>query len=97
MAYKIILSAEARRELREATGYYVQVNSAIGAGFLEDYETIEKRIRDNPDQFPYFDKPTRKAVFSRRFPYSVLFIIEGEVARIFSIFHHSRKPGNWTQ
>ena len=52
------------------------------------------RITQSPGQFPIVAEPIQRALF-RKFPYSVFFIVSGDLAAIVAVLHQSRRPVNW--
>jgi hypothetical protein len=50
-------------------------------------------MSNNPRQFPAVFKNVRRALM-RRFPYSLLFVIEGDALIVIACFHASRDPSH---
>ena len=89
------LTADA--ELTSAEAWYEDQGFGLGSRFLLVIEGIVGRVSDNPRQFPLVYKSVRRAL-SRRFPHSVLFVIEDDDSiTVIACFHSSRDPSLWQQ
>jgi len=93
MAYKIIISPRAQKEIEEAIDYYLSYSKDAPKTFVTNlenaYQTLEK--------FPFFKIRYKniRALKIKKFPYSLYFIIveERKTVRILSCFHHKLDPG----
>jgi plasmid stabilization system protein ParE len=85
---------EAEEEIRAAAAWYLIRSPASAAGLAKELERVTEMIRLFPELQPRYDDRHRFAVLSR-YPYSVVYRLEGE--RIIVIaFAHSRRPqGYW--
>jgi plasmid stabilization system protein ParE len=52
------------------------------------------RISEHPEQFPFFEFGTRRAVL-RRFPFVIVFRDTAERVEIIAVAHGRRRPGYW--
>jgi toxin ParE1/3/4 len=92
MAYKIIVSLNAQREIENAIDYYALHSHGAPAHFItaikETFETLETN--------PFFCVRYKniRAIKIRKFPYSLYFIVneERKTVRILSCFHNKRNP-----
>jgi hypothetical protein len=85
---------EAERELREAVGYYENVDSGLGYDFsVEVYSAIQRALA-YPRAWPILENEIRRALV-RRFPYGVLYSKEEEALLIVAIMNLHREPGYW--
>ncbi len=96
MVYNIELHEIAEEELWEAVDWYDAQKGRLGKEFARALQEIMKLIKDNPHQFPKAFRDKRKAVL-RRFPYVVIFEIQGMVVNVLAIFHTSRNPRIWKE
>ncbi len=93
MAYKIIISPRAQKEIEEVIDYYLLYSKNAPKIFVTNlenaYQTLEK--------FPFFKLRYKniRALKIKKFPYSLYFIIveEPKIVRILSCFHHKLNPG----
>lgn len=89
------LSAEAEEELDQAAAHYRnQASVAVAVAFLNEFERAARLI----DEHPGLGTPTsrgRRLMPLRRFPFSLLYRVEGSEIRISAVAHHRRRPGYW--
>ncbi len=92
MAYKIIVSPRAQKEIENAIDYYALYSSDAPVHFIsllkEAYETLETN---------FFFRVRYKNVRDlkiKKFPHSLYFIINEEknTVRVLSCFHNKRNP-----
>ena len=88
------LHPEADAELAEAARNYANVDPQLGARFYLEIERLIRAVCDQPDRFPQFSPPVRRA-FSREFPYSVIFLKQPDRVWIVAVMHMKRRPGYW--
>lgn len=90
----ILFLPSAREDLLAAATYYEKTASGLGLDFLAAVEWAVARITAFPEHGSPHLKGTRRVVL-RRFPLSVVYLLEPETILIVAIAHHSRKPGYW--
>jgi len=71
----VIFTQTARAELIDAQDWYEREATGLGRLFREAIGAITERVSANPQQFPIVLKNVRCALL-RRFPYSLLFVVE---------------------
>lgn len=91
---RVLLTPEARDELREATEWYAERSPSAAAGFVEAYKHARARISELPATWPEIEPGIRR-VLLRRFPYALLYALDGDHALVLAVMHHSRRPGYW--
>jgi plasmid stabilization system protein ParE len=92
MAYKIIVSPRALKEIENAVDYYALYSSDAPANFIfmlkEAFSTLETN--------PYFNKKYKniRSLKLKKFPHSIYYIINenGNLVRVLSCFHNKRNP-----
>jgi plasmid stabilization system protein ParE len=85
---------EARLDIREARAWYEEKASGLGSEFARAVDGAATGILRFPKAFPTVHGQVRKAVL-RRFPYSLLFIVESDDIVVLGCFHHRRDPRTW--
>ncbi|MCA9447677.1 MAG: type II toxin-antitoxin system RelE/ParE family toxin [Candidatus Omnitrophica bacterium] len=90
----VILRKVATAELNEAYGWYEGEQAGLGERFLEEFESLSRRIAENPFQFPIVYRDVHRTLF-RRFPYSLFFRIRNNEAVVIACFHAHRDPTIW--
>jgi plasmid stabilization system protein ParE len=93
---KAELSAEAEQELLDAFAHYAGQSLAVAEHFIAAYEAAVLRICELPKAHPPLKRGTRRYLMPR-FPYQVVYRIEGETIRIYAVAHVKRRPGYWAE
>jgi len=94
---QVIFTQAARAELIQAQNWYEKEAPGLSRRFLAAVGVALQRMTANPRQFPVVYKSIRRALL-RRFPYSLLFVIEPDDAlTVIACFHSSRDPMHWQQ
>jgi plasmid stabilization system protein ParE len=92
---KYSLHPEALQDLREAASFYSEkAGAALAQAVIAEFEHAVDLLL----QFPGLGAAWRhgkRRVLMRRFPYSVIYSVEGDEIRILAVAHHSRRPGYW--
>ena len=86
----VSISPEAERELTDAAIFYAeQEGPELGLAFIVEFERALEVLRENPNfGAPWHDMTRRFPL--RRFPYGVLFVIEGTELRVMALVHQRR-------
>ena len=87
-------NAEAEEEFSDAADYYDRQDDGLGDRFVAHIQVVLARIQSNPFMVRCFDDECPK-VKADKFPYLVIYQIEGEKIQIISVMHTSRDPGYW--
>jgi len=89
MSYRVILSPDARRDIRATIWWYSHIQRELGHRFSAEARTVLRRVKQNPYQFVRSHRSTRKALL-RRFPYAIYFTVNAEGVLILAILHQRR-------
>jgi toxin ParE1/3/4 len=85
----------AEDELVDAAVYYARQGSArLGQDFIGEFERSIDLLRLQPMLGPVWRGPFRRLPI-RRFPYSVVYHVSGDMLRIVALAHQRRRPGYW--
>lgn len=84
----------ARLDILQAQAWYEDRMPGLGSEFARAADGAASGISRFPNAFPTVHGDVRKAVL-RRFPYSLLFIVEGDEVVVLGCFHHRRDPVTW--
>ena len=90
----IVFTRAARAELLAAQDWYEAEREGLGTRFRASVDATVQRIAENPLQFPAVYREVRRALI-RRFPYSVLYVVETNGVTVIACFHASRDPRQW--
>ncbi len=99
MKYKLRTDRRAIRETAIALDYYDSVSEIIGKRFLIELNHVYHKIMTNPELYSYVSNiPTDKfrAAKMRRFPFVVIFQINGTEIYVSSVLDTRRGPGAYT-
>lgn len=92
---KFIWHGEARRELREALGYY---REQAGRHIAEDFKLAAmraaERLLDYPDMGAKIGHGVRRSVL-HDYPYTLIYRATAGSLIVIAVAHHSRRPGYW--
>ena len=91
---RVVLTAEAREELREATRWYAARSHRAARRFVDAYKHARQLIEDGPERWAEIEPGVRRVLF-RKFPYSLLFALEDDAAVVLAVKHHKRHPDYW--
>ena len=90
----IVYHCEADVELVEAAKYYQCQRDQLGREFLHAVHIALAKIGDDPERFPYYEKPVRTCRVIG-FPYRMVYEESPEAVCIIAVAHASREPGYW--
>lgn len=89
------VSPEADRELTEGAIHYARAGGKeLGLAFIAEFERTLDLLCMHPDIGVEW-RNFRRRFPLRRFPYSVVYYIQGDELRVIAIAHHKRRPGYW--
>ena len=92
MAYRVIVSPRAQREIEEAIDYYAQHSADAPRHFVQSLKDVYQALANNP--FFRVRYKNIRAVKLRHFPYLLYFIVNERqnTVRLLSCFHGRRNP-----
>jgi hypothetical protein len=85
---------EAQRELVSAIEYYETCRSGLGLDFAEETYSAIQRILRFPRAWTSLSLRTRRCLINR-FPFGVIYSIEGDEIIILAVMQLNRRPGYW--
>jgi plasmid stabilization system protein ParE len=85
---------EAEQELYEAASRYESELPDLGRHFAAEIERVVQLLLDHPELGSRLDDALRHFVL-RRFPFSVVYAVAGDLVYIVAVAHGSREPGYW--
>ena len=93
-SFTVIFTPAARAELIGAQDWYEGKSRGLGRRFRLAVDVLAGRMSASPVQFPVVYRNVRRALL-RRFPYSLLFVVEEKTVLVIACFHASRDPVQW--
>jgi plasmid stabilization system protein ParE len=99
MSRKLMLSAEARRELREAAAWYETLSLGLGRELLAAARDCFRRIEATPSTGSPVEGVREatgaRRVLLKRFPYAIVYVELEAHVRVLAFAHLRRRPGYW--
>ena len=92
---RVTLHEEADAEVNEAAKYYEERVPGLGLLFLAAVEEAVEKVLADPEAFQLVGDEIRHKLI-RRFPYSLLYVIEPDRIRVIAVAHQKRRPGYWS-
>ncbi|MCB0519348.1 MAG: type II toxin-antitoxin system RelE/ParE family toxin [Lewinellaceae bacterium] len=96
MNYSLYLQTSAIEDLREAFVWYEEQKTGLGHELLSAATETLTRIEQSPLLFAKVFREKRRAAL-RRFPYNIIYEVEGDVIRVSAIMHGKKDPTKWKQ
>lgn len=92
---KVLLAPKAERDLVGGARYYARAAGAeLGHAFLNEFQRSAALLAREPQLGAIWRSPVRRLPL-RRFPYSIVYSIDGDDIRVLAVAHQRRKPGFW--
>ena len=92
---KVTFHEDADAEMNGAAQYYEERAFGLGLAFLDAIEEAVDNVLENPEAYQLVGDEVRHKLL-RRFPYSVLSVIEPDRIRVVAVAHQKRRPGYWS-
>ena len=93
---KFRFTSAALVELKEATLYYEQQETGLGAAFLDEIDAAVERILANPNAWHPLSARTRRCR-THRFPFGLLYQIRSDEILITAVMDLRRDPKRWRE
>ena len=94
MIFDLVVTRRAKADLRSAARWYELQRSGLGREFVAEVDRALIRVAENPFQCQILHRGSRRAGV-RRFPYGVVYRIEGDAIIAFCVTHLHRDPATW--
>ena len=94
MDYELIIRPEARTDLLDTFQWYQEQRSGLGFDFKLCIDEVFSKLQKHPSIYKKVYQNIRRAV-TRRFPFSVFYIIENNNVIILAVLHARRDPEKW--
>jgi plasmid stabilization system protein ParE len=88
---RVIYKPAAEVEVAAIFRSYEEQREGLGVEFLDELLRVEHHLGFNPALYQRVDGDMRRALL-RRFPYGLLYVIDGAEVTILSCFHLHRRP-----
>jgi toxin ParE1/3/4 len=86
----------AERELAAAMEVGEERGRGLGDDLIDDVERVVALLCEFPDLGERLDDKRRRFPL-RRFPFGIIFRVDGDTLRILAVAHRRQRPGYWRQ
>ena len=91
---QVIVAPPALQELTEAIDFYSDEAAGLAHDLVDEFDEAIVQISRLPKSGVPYHHGTRRVVL-RRFPFSIVYRVRGEVAEVVALAHQRRKPDYW--
>ena len=91
---RLSLLGNAKADFDTAFGWYCERSEAAAIRFMEATVESLTAVSQDPHQFAQLDEIHRQSRI-KRFPYHIVFRVDGDRIFVVAIAHHSRRPDYW--
>lgn len=92
---KVRLLAVARQELDDAVAWYNEQATGLGRDFLDELDRAVRRAAAFPMSCTEIEPGVRRCLLAR-FPYGLIFGVDGKTLIVVAVAHLHREPRYWT-
>ena len=85
---------EADAEFQDTIVYLDTQSEGLGDSFIDDVESAIRHVLQYPESGNPVSAHVRKWVLSR-FPYNLLYVVEGDGILVVAVAPHKRRPNYW--
>ena len=94
MSDRIRFFEEAAEEIEHERRWYRDRSESAEASFLREVDHALDVVIEAPHRWPRHLSGTRRYVF-RRFPFSLVYFLEGDVVVVVAVANDQKRPGYW--
>lgn len=91
---KVRLLAAARQELDDAVAWYDEQAPGLGREFLDEIDRAVRRAAAFPMSCPEIEPDMHRCLLAR-FPYGLIFGVDGQTLVVVAVAHLHRAPRYW--
>lgn len=92
---EVAVHPAAEAEYEQALAWYLDRSPEAAARFETAFEEAIEAIRSHPSMFPRCDE-IHRFVLLKRFPFSLIYRLDGDTARLIAVAHSKRHTGYWS-
>lgn len=92
---EVTIHPAAEAEYEDALGWYLDRSPQAANRFEAEFGEAIEAIRTHPSMFPRCDE-VHRYVLLKRFPYSLIYRVDEEAARVMAVAHSKRRTGYWS-
>jgi len=91
---RVNIRPSAEADVDAALAWYHERDPRLVERMIAELDYVFERIASNPGQFPVVAGPIQRALL-HKFPYSVYFVVGGELVAVVAVLHQRRKSIDW--
>ncbi|MGA3327765.1 MAG: type II toxin-antitoxin system RelE/ParE family toxin [Terriglobia bacterium] len=91
---RLTILPQAELDVSDATAWYEKRRTGLSDEFLDELDTVLRRVIKSPFQFPKIKNNVRRALL-RRFPCAVYFGVTRETVELIAVLYQHRDPRTW--
>lgn len=92
--FLINIREEAVVDLQSSVRWYNEQKEGLGTEFLDDLDSAIQVLKDGPLMFQIVHRDLRRLTLTR-FPFIIVYQVQGNVVTVLRVFHTSRGPRGW--
>lgn len=89
MAFNVIVRSEVWTDVESAVDWYEHEVAGLGQRFFQSFEQAIIKISANPFHYTFIKKQVRRCPV-KKFPYSVLYVVDGNDIYLLAVIHRRR-------
>ncbi|MEI6082917.1 MAG: type II toxin-antitoxin system RelE/ParE family toxin [Verrucomicrobiota bacterium] len=98
MSYRLNARPEVSPDILEAADWYERQQPDLGADFVREVRHSIQSLRVNPLLYRIRHAKWRvRWVLLHRFPYQIVFVVDGELITILAVMHAKRHDRHWRE
>ncbi len=92
---EVAIHPAAEAEYEQALGWYLDRSPQAAVRFEAAFAEAIEAIQSHPLMFPRCDD-VHRYVSLKRFPFSLIYLVDGDAARLLAVAHSKRRTGYWS-
>jgi len=92
---RLIVSGRAKLDLMREEERYEGEREGLGGRFAKEMEEVIGRIAQRPLGFPQFAGARSRRALGKRFPFMVVFDVQGDVIYVTAVVHQHAEPASY--
>lgn len=94
MTRRLVVTLEAGADIAEAIAWFGRISPSLPARLRVELDDVNASILEHPELHPVVYRNFRRALL-RKFPYSVFYVVDGDVVLVVGVVHQSRDESAW--
>jgi plasmid stabilization system protein ParE len=92
----VTIHPEAEAEYEDALGWYYVRSPRAAERFQAAFDEAVEAISAHPTRYPKLDD-SHRFVLVGRYPYHLVYRVDGDAVRVIAVAHGKRLPGYWSE